>query len=102
MPLALLLEALDEVFEVEVLGLAHALEHVQNARHHALEAAEVHVRALVEAVEDVVGVLLDLVLDVHLAALNVGLLAAQRVVQLEVVRVLLGDGLAARQDKSCT
>jgi hypothetical protein len=30
------------------------------------------------------------------------LLAAQRVVQFEVVRVLLGDGLAARQDKSCT
>ncbi len=52
--------------------------------HHALEAAEVDVGAVVEQVEHLVGVLLHLVLDVHLAALGVGLLAGQRVVQTEL------------------
>ena len=33
---------------------------------HTLEAAEVHVRAVVHAREDLVCVLLDLILDVHL------------------------------------
>ena len=52
--------------------------------HHALEAAEVDVRAVVEQVEHLVRILLHLVLDVHLAGALVGLLARQRVVQPEL------------------
>merc|ERR1711988_1956713 len=88
-PLARLLPLLELLLEVEALLLAHTLQHLGDARHHALEAAEVHVRALVHALEDLVGVLLDLVLDVHLAAVDVGLLAGEGVVELEVVGVLL-------------
>lgn len=43
---------------------------------------------LLQALEDLVRVLLHLVLDVHLAALLVVLLSGQRVVQTEVIGVL--------------
>mmetsp|Transcript_5995 Transcript_5995/g.10231 ORF Transcript_5995/g.10231 Transcript_5995/m.10231 type:complete len:380 (+) Transcript_5995:74-1213(+) len=92
-PLAALLEAAEPRVVVDVLRLAHLGEHVLDARHHALEAAEIDVAALVEAVEDLVSVLLHLVLDVHLATLLVLHLAAERVVEAEVVRVLLLDRL---------
>merc|ERR1719453_1633691 len=88
-PLAGLLPLLELVLPDEALLVAHLLEHLGDARHHALEAAEVHVRAVVHAVEDLVSVLLDLVLDVHLAAVDVGLLTRECVVDLEVVGVLL-------------
>merc|ERR1719453_1835046 len=92
-PLAGLLPLLELVLPDEALLVAHLLEHLGDARHHALEAAEVHVRAVVHAVEDLVGVLLDLVLDVHLAAVHVGLLTREGVVEAEVVRVRLENGL---------
>ena len=69
MPLAFLLEAFDIVLEVDALRGAHVFQHPQHAWHHALEAAKVHVRSFVEPIENVIGVLLHLVLDVHLAAL---------------------------------
>merc|ERR1719384_359807 len=86
-PLLGLLEPLEPRVVVDPLGLAHALEHVLDAGHHPLEAAEVNDGAVVELVEHLVGVLLDLVLDVHLAALLVVLLPRQGVVQAEVVGV---------------
>ena len=115
-PLALLLQVGDEVVVRQALLPADLLEHVLDAGHHALEAAEVHDGAVLEALKDLVGVLLDLcaqmsrralrrrcverrksnrsdarrrethlVLDVHLAALLVLLLARERVVHAEVV-----------------
>ena len=59
-PLAALLEALGELLVVEALLPADLLEHVLDAGHHALEAAEVHVRARVHTLEDLVRVLGDL------------------------------------------
>ena len=88
-PLALLLETGEVLFEVDALGLADILEHVLDARHHALKTAEVHVRALVECVEHLVSVLLNLVLDVHLATLLVGrALTREGVVEAHLVGVL--------------
>ena len=98
-PLALFLEAADKFFVVEALLLAHPFQHVKDAWHHAFQAAKVHVRALVEPPENIVRVLLNLVLDVHLATLRVVLLAAQRVVQLEVVGVLRRDGLMGAEKR---
>jgi len=88
-PLALLLEAREVVVEVEALLGAHLLEHVLDAGHHALKAAEVHVGTLVKGVEHLVGVLLNLVLDVHLATLLVGgALTGEGVVHAHLVGVL--------------
>ena len=56
----LLLEVLEEGLPVELLLLRHLLEHVEDARHHALEPTEVDVRALVELVEHLVAVFLHL------------------------------------------
>ena len=47
--------------------------------------------ALFKALEDLVGVLLDLVLDVHLAAFLVVLLSGESVIKSEVVGELLLD-----------
>merc|ERR1712125_66900 len=76
-PLLGLLEPLDPLVVVDSLLLANSREHFLNSRHHSLESAEVHVRAVLELVEDLVGVLLDLVLDVHLSPLLVLLLARE-------------------------
>merc|ERR1712216_401278 len=73
-PLAGLLPLGELVLPDEALLGGDLLEHASDARHHALKAAEVRVRAVVHALEDLVRVLLDLVLDVHLAAVDVGLL----------------------------
>merc|ERR1719183_2817722 len=93
-PLPLLLDPLEPLLVVDALLLAHALEHLEDARHHPLEAAEVHVRAAVEELEHLVLVLLDLVLDVHLAALAVLRLARERVVDAE----LTGEPLDALRE----
>jgi hypothetical protein len=60
MPLVLVLEVLDELVEVASLLLGHALEHVQDAWHHALQTAEVHVGAVVQQVKHLVSILLNL------------------------------------------
>eukprot|EP00968_Pinguiococcus_pyrenoidosus_P017003 scaffold1659_cov255-Pinguiococcus_pyrenoidosus.AAC.2 len=82
---------LDEVFVAHALLGGHALEHALDAWHHALEAAEVDVRALVKLGEDLVREFLHLVLNVHLAARSVGLLARQGKVVAEVAGELLLD-----------
>lgn len=61
------------------------LEHCQDSGHHSLEAAEVHVGTFVHSVENLVGVLLNLVLNVHLSALLVHGLAGEGIVKAEVV-----------------
>ena len=62
--------------------------------HHALEAAEVDVSTLVQGVKNLIGVLLYLVLDVHLATLLVeGPLAGKSVVKANLVRVGAQVGL---------
>merc|ERR1719487_610472 len=92
-PLAVLLPLLLDLGPVETLALGDPLQHFCDPRHHALEAAEIDVRALVHAVEDLVRILLDLILDVHLAAVCVRLLSGERVVEAEVVRVRFEDRL---------
>merc|ERR1719387_1330157 len=87
-PLASLLQPRNVFVIVEALLLADTLKHVLDARHHALEPAEVHDGAFGEAVEDLVGILFDLVLDVHLSTLGIGLLATECIVEFEIVGVL--------------
>mmetsp|Transcript_42874 Transcript_42874/g.130419 ORF Transcript_42874/g.130419 Transcript_42874/m.130419 type:complete len:611 (+) Transcript_42874:1500-3332(+) len=89
MPLLCLLESLEPCVVIQSLLLGNALEHILNTRHHTLEPTEVDVRPGLELPEHLVSVLLDLVLDVHLAPLGVGLLPRQSVVDAEVVRELL-------------
>ena len=61
-----------------------------NAGHHALEAAEIDVGTLVELIEDLVGILLHFVLDVHFTtALVLLTLAGEGVIQPHLVGVLL-------------
>jgi hypothetical protein len=59
-PLVLVLEALNELVEVAALVASHALEHVQDAWHHALQTAEVHVGTVVQQVKHLVSILLHL------------------------------------------
>mmetsp|Transcript_21230 Transcript_21230/g.59076 ORF Transcript_21230/g.59076 Transcript_21230/m.59076 type:complete len:372 (-) Transcript_21230:1819-2934(-) len=93
MPLLLGLEALEPVRVLESLLLGDSLEHVLDSWHHSLQSAEVDVGTVLELLEDLIGVLLDLVLDVHLSARLVGLLAGEGVVDAEVVWELLLGGL---------
>ena len=92
--LVVVLESLVELVPVKTLLGGHTLEHLQNPRHHSLETAEVHVGSVLHEVKDLVGVLLDLVLNVHLSTALVGLLPRQGIVNPELVRV----GLDARLD----
>ena len=55
------------------------LQRGKYARHHSLEAAEVDVRAAVEALKELLGVLGHSILDVDLAAVGLGVLAADGV-----------------------
>ena len=67
-PLLLLLQALDPLVVVNVLASGNSLEHVLDSRHHSLKTAEVDVGTVLELGENLVGVFLDLVLDVHLSS----------------------------------
>ena len=84
MPLLLVLQPLDPLLIIQSLGFANLRQHILNSRHHALEPAEVNVGPVVELGEYLVGVLFDLVLDVHLASLLVLLLAREGVIEAEV------------------
>jgi len=88
MPLLGLLESLDPLIVINTLALAHLSKHVLDSRHHSLESTEVHVSTSLKLFEDLIGVLLDLVLDVHLASVLVeSALSGQGVVDTEVVGV---------------
>jgi hypothetical protein len=87
-PLVVFAEALEPLVIVDAFGLANALEHVLDAGHHALEAAEVDMSAVVERREHLIRRLGHLVLDVHLAARLVLVLARERIIEAHVVGVL--------------
>mmetsp|Transcript_1215 Transcript_1215/g.880 ORF Transcript_1215/g.880 Transcript_1215/m.880 type:complete len:346 (-) Transcript_1215:11-1048(-) len=89
MPLLGLLESLEPFVVVDALFGSNSLKHVSDSRHHSLKTAEVDVSTVAELVEDLVGVFLNLVLDVHLATLLVLLLTGKSVVNTEVVGELL-------------
>lgn len=85
--LVVVLEALIELFPLQSFLTSNALKHLQNARHHALETAEVHDGTILEEIEYLISVLLNLVLDVHLATLAVVLLTRKCIVNAELIRV---------------
>jgi hypothetical protein len=89
MPLLGLLQALDPLFVVKALLLGNSLEHVLDSRHHTLETAEVDVRSVLKLVENLIGVFLNLVLNVHLSTRLVGLFTGKSVVDTEVRGELL-------------
>mmetsp|Transcript_20560 Transcript_20560/g.31201 ORF Transcript_20560/g.31201 Transcript_20560/m.31201 type:complete len:217 (-) Transcript_20560:388-1038(-) len=108
MPLLGLLESLDPFIVVNSLGLTHAGKHVLNSRHHSLKSAEVHVSTSLKLAEDLISVLLNLILDVHLASLLVLLLTREGIVQTEVLRetslgilelVIVKEGVAVGNSK---
>jgi hypothetical protein len=84
-PLALLFPVLQFLGPDDAFLGGYLLEHGENSRHHALESAEVHVRTFVHSVEHLIGVFLDLVLDVHFATLLVHGLTRESIVKTEVV-----------------
>jgi hypothetical protein len=84
-PLALLFPVLQLLSPDDAFLGGYLLEHGENTRHHALKSAEVHVCSFVHSVEHLISVLLDLVLDVHLAALLVHGLTGEGIIQAEVV-----------------
>ena len=88
-----LLQLLKVLFPVQPLLLGHALEHLQNTGHHALETTEVDVGTVGQQVKHLISILLHLVLDVHLAPALVGLLTGEGVVNAELIGVGLGNGL---------
>jgi len=88
-PLSLLLKSLDEFIVVHSLGLTDSGKHILNSRHHSLQTAEVHVGTILKLLEDLIGVLLNLVLDVHLSSVLVLLFTRKGVVETEVFGVLL-------------
>ena len=85
-PLLLLLQALDPLIVVNALAGSNFLEHILDSRHHTLKTAEVDVGSVLQLGEDLIGVFLNLVLDVHLSSLLVGLFTRKGVVDSKVLR----------------
>lgn len=85
MPLLVVLKSLNPLLVIDSLGFANLGQHILDSGHHALQSAKVHVRSVLQLIEDLVGVLLDLVLNVHLSSLLVVLLAGQGVIESEVI-----------------
>merc|ERR1719183_2487385 len=88
-PLLGLLQALDPFIVINILLLGNSLQHILDSGHHSLQTAEVDVRTILQLLKDLIGVLLDLVLDVHLATGLVSLFTRKGVVKAEVIRELL-------------
>ena len=86
-PLARLLESLDVLIVVHSLRFADTLKHILNTGHHSLKTAEVHVGAVSQLIENLVSILLNLILDVHLSTLLVLLFTGEGVVKSEVIGV---------------
>mmetsp|Transcript_13728 Transcript_13728/g.20411 ORF Transcript_13728/g.20411 Transcript_13728/m.20411 type:complete len:228 (-) Transcript_13728:515-1198(-) len=87
MPLPCLFKFFQKFFVVHSFLTGHALQHGQNSGHHTLKSAEVNVGPVFELLEDFIGVLFHLVLDIHFASLRVRLLPGKGVVHPELVRV---------------
>jgi hypothetical protein len=87
-PLLGLLESLEPLVVVKSLGSSNSLEHILDTRHHTLKTTEVDVGTTGKLLEDLIGVFLNLILDVHLSSGLVLLFTGQGVVETEVVWVL--------------
>ena len=92
-PLSTLLKSLDEFIVINSLTLTNSLKHILNSRHHSLQTAEVHVGTIVKLLKDLIGILLNLVLDVHLSSVLVLLFTGKSVVKTEVLGEFLLGGL---------
>ena len=88
-PLLLGLKSLQPLVVVQSLLVGNALEHVLDSGHHSLKTTEVDVGTVLKLLEDLVGVFLNLVLDVHLSSVLVFLFSGKSIVETEVVRELL-------------
>mmetsp|Transcript_15434 Transcript_15434/g.33427 ORF Transcript_15434/g.33427 Transcript_15434/m.33427 type:complete len:349 (-) Transcript_15434:60-1106(-) len=87
MPLLGLLESLDPLIVINSLLFAHTSKHVKNSRHHSLESAEVHVSTSLKLGKDLISILSNLVLDVHLSSTLVHGFTGESIVNSEVIRV---------------
>jgi len=85
MPLLGLLKSLNPLIIINTLGLANLSKHILDARHHTLQSTEIHVCARVQLGKDLIGIFLNLVLDVHLSTLLVLLFTREGIVQTEVI-----------------
>mmetsp|Transcript_17539 Transcript_17539/g.31714 ORF Transcript_17539/g.31714 Transcript_17539/m.31714 type:complete len:344 (-) Transcript_17539:96-1127(-) len=85
MPLLGLLESLDPLIIINSLVFAHIRKHIKNSRHHTLQTAEIHVCAVLQLGKDLIGILANLVLDVHLSSRLVLLFARESVVNSKVL-----------------
>ncbi len=112
MPLLGLLESLEPGIVVNVLVGTGLLEHILDSRHHSLKTTEVDVGSVVELLENLISVLLNLVLDVHLSSALVLLFTGKGVVDtkvigesglglLELVIVKKGVGVGNSEEKPC-
>jgi len=88
-PLSLLLKSLDEFIVVNSLALANSSKHILDSGHHSLQTAKVHVGTVIKLGEDLISILLNLVLDVHLSSILVLLFTGKGIVNTEVFGVLL-------------
>jgi hypothetical protein len=87
MPLLLALKFLNPLFVIQSLGLAHLSKHILNSRHHSLQSTEVDVSTVVQLVENLIGILLNLILNVHLSSILVLLFTRKSIVQTEVLGI---------------
>ena len=87
MPLAFLLPTFQHLRPQHSVFLAHRLKHIQNTRHHSSQAAEVYMRPTCKPREQLVCVLSEPVLDVHLTSLWIRLLPGQRILEAELLWV---------------
>ena len=88
MPLLGLLQTLEPRIVVEILALGNTLEHRLDSRHHTLESTKVNVRTVVQLGKDLISILFNLILNVHLSTLGVLLFTRQSVVETKVFGVL--------------
>ena len=89
MPLLVLLQSLQPLIVLQSLRLSNSLQHILNSRHHTLQPTEIDMCSIVELGEDLVSILLNLILNIHLSSLLVFLFTGQGIVQTEVVGELL-------------
>ena len=83
-PLLGLLQALEPFIIVNILLCGNTLEHILDTRHHSLKSTEVDVGSIFQLGEDLIGIFFNLVLDVHLSSLSVGLFTRKGVVDSKV------------------
>mmetsp|Transcript_44221 Transcript_44221/g.68927 ORF Transcript_44221/g.68927 Transcript_44221/m.68927 type:complete len:273 (-) Transcript_44221:421-1239(-) len=103
MPLTILFEFLSELVVVNAFGSRNLLQHVLDSRHHTFKPAKINVSSLVQSIKNLICVLLDAVLDVHLSTVLIRLLSGQGhvVPELVWVRRLNGFPIVIVQERIC-